>query len=141
MRNSLAKNAAFSVLYRLFNVIFPLISATYVSRVLSPDGIGRVNLAQNNMSYFLMFASLAIPQYGIREIARRQTEPEKVDRLFTELLVINFLATTACLMAYLLCVFRFFRDERILYLVFSLELILNYINIDWFNHNVIIYAT
>ena len=131
MKNTLAQNAAFSVLYRLFNVIFPLISATYVSRVLSPDGIGRVNLAQNNMSYFLMFASMAIPYYGTREVAKRRNDAEKVNQLFTELMVINFVGTTVCLVLYYFAVEHFFPDDRLIYLVFCLELLFNYINIDW----------
>ena len=55
MRQSLARNAVYSVLYRLLNVVFPLISAGYVARVLSPDGVGRVAYAQNIVSYFVLF--------------------------------------------------------------------------------------
>lgn len=131
MKNTLARNAVFSVGYRLFNVVFPLISATYVSRVLSPEGIGRVNLAQNNMSYFLMIASLSMPYYGTREVAKRRNDPGKVNQVITELLLINLLTTTVAIFAYLYFVFRFFSGERLIYLVFCLELLFNYINVDW----------
>ena len=39
MSNSLAKNSIFNVCYQLLNVIFPLISASYVARVLMPSGV------------------------------------------------------------------------------------------------------
>ena len=47
MSNSLAKNSIFNVCYQLLNVIFPLISASYVARVLMPSGVGLVAMAQN----------------------------------------------------------------------------------------------
>lgn len=131
MKNTLVRNAAFSVLYRVFNVIFPLISATYVSRVLSPDGIGRVAYAQNIVSYFLMFASLAIPYYGTREIAKIRNNPRELNQLFTELMVINFCATTFCLFTYYIVIRCFFSDDALIYYALSLELLFNYINIDW----------
>ena len=58
MSNSLAKNSIFNVCYQLLNVIFPLISASYVARVLMPSGVGLVAMAQNWVAYFVIFASL-----------------------------------------------------------------------------------
>ena len=57
MSNSLAKNSIFNVCYQLLNVIFPLISASYVARVLMPSGVGLVAMAQNWVAYFVIFAS------------------------------------------------------------------------------------
>ena len=62
MSNSLAKNSIFNVCYQLLNVIFPLISASYVARVLMPSGVGLVAMAQNWVAYFVIFASLGYPQ-------------------------------------------------------------------------------
>ena len=57
-QNSLAYNAVFSVIYRLLSILFPLISAGYVARILTPDGVGRYADASNNVSYFVMLGSL-----------------------------------------------------------------------------------
>ncbi len=132
MKNSLAQNAIFSVIYKLCNVIFPLVSATYIARVLSPDGIGAVAYAQNTVSYFLMIAVLAIPQYGIRESAKYRDDPEKVNKLFSELMGINFLSTTVCVAAYWCFIQLVFPVDHLVYLIFGLDLVFNYINIDWF---------
>ena len=129
--NTLANNALFNILYRVLNVIFPLLSVSYVSRVLAPEGLGKIAYAHNIVSYFVMFAALGIPQYGTREIACRQNDPQRMKKLFSELLVLNFLSTSVCLVLYYLLVGAAFSGERILYLVFSLELLFNYINIDW----------
>lgn len=45
--------------------IFPLITFPYVSRILLPEGTGKVSFATSVVSYFAMFAQLGIPTYGI----------------------------------------------------------------------------
>lgn len=131
MRQSLARNAVFSIAYQLLNVIFPLISAGYVARMISPEGVGKVAYAQTIVSYFVMFAALGIPSYGIREIARHRNETKAKDALFTELLILNGIATAVCLICYYFLVRFVFSSDIALYTVFGLELVFNFINIDW----------
>lgn len=131
MKKSLAQNAAYNVVYRLLNVIFPLISATYISRVLAPEGVGKVAYAQNIMSYFLMFAVLCIPQYGTREIAKRQNRQQEKNVLFSELAAVNFISTAICTAAYYVFVWVAFPVDAWVYFIFGLELLFNFINIDW----------
>ena len=42
-KNSLVLNAVFNVVYRMLNILFPLITAGYVARVLTPAGVGLCN--------------------------------------------------------------------------------------------------
>ena len=129
---SLAKNAIFNIVYRVLNILFPLISATYVSRVLLPSGVGQVAYAQNIVSYFTMFAALGIPTYGVREISKYRENQEKTNRVFSELLIINACSTTLCLLGYGLLVLQCFNTDYKLYLVCGLLIVFNFINIDWF---------
>ncbi len=131
MKNSLARNTSYNIIYRILNVIFPLISATYISRILGPEGNGRVAYAQSIVSCFVLFAALGIPQYGTREIAKCKGDTKAVNRLFSELVTINAVATLACAVAYFLCVQFVFSGERLLYAVLGLELLFNFLNIDW----------
>lgn len=132
MKKSLVKNAAFNVVYHMLNVVFPLISVAYISRVLEPEGIGKVAYAQNIVSYFLMFAALGIPQYGTREIAKRQDSAEEINQLFSELLTVNFISTAICSIAYYIFTCSALCENRLLYQVCGLSLLLNFINVDWF---------
>ena len=132
MKKSLAHNAFFNVIYRILNVIFPLISAAYIARVLAPEGIGKTAYAQNIVSYFVMIAGLGIPTYGTREIARCKGDPVAVNKLFSELFVLNFLSTAFCCVGYFALVSAAFRADTLLYFVMGLELAFNFINIDWF---------
>lgn len=55
--------------------------------------MGAVNFADNFTTYFLLVAALGIPLYGVREIAKVKDDPEKLSKVFSELLFIH-LATS-----------------------------------------------
>lgn len=50
--------------------IFPLITFPYVSRILLPEGTGKVSFATSVIAYFALFAQLGIPTHGIRACAK-----------------------------------------------------------------------
>lgn len=129
--NSLGKNAAFSLLYRVGNVVFPLISGMYLARVLAPEGIGQVAAARNTMSYFLLLAAMGTHQYGVREVARHREDSEALGKLVSELLVLHLTAGIISLGVYLLFVGLCLPGEKLLYWIFSLELIFQLCNIEW----------
>lgn len=131
---SLLKNAIFNVLYKLLNVIFPLISYAYISRVLLPEKLGSVAYAQNIVSYFIIIASLGIPSYGIREIARKRTNKNELNKIFSELFFFNLISTTICIIMYYVFIISNIKSssERILFILCGIQLLFNYINIDWF---------
>lgn len=134
MSNSLMKNAMFNTAYKALSVIFPLVSVSYASRVLGADGIGNVSSSQNIVTYFTMFASLGIPTYGVRTIAKlREDENNSCDANFTELFLINFLSTVLCALSYFILINTFaeFDELRELYIVFGSLIIFNIFNIEW----------
>ena len=69
--------------------IFPLITFPYISRILLPEGTGKVNFAISFVSYFTMFAQLGIPTYGIRVCAMVRDDREKLTKVTQELLLIT----------------------------------------------------
>lgn len=133
-KKSLSFNAIFNILYRILNAFFPLISIMYISRILMPSGVGQVAYAQNIASYFIAFATLGIPLYGTREIARVRDNQLITNRLFNELFVINFISTIICIIIYfsLVMIVPLFRENMNLYFACGLTIFLNFINVDWF---------
>ncbi|WP_026663183.1 flippase [Butyrivibrio proteoclasticus] len=131
---SIIKNATFNTVYKLLNILFPLITSVYLSRVLGPTYLGRVNYAHSIMSYFLVFASLGIPTYGMREIARAGNSIERRNKVFSELFLLNFIATLICSTAFLIMIASVasIRTNLTLYICTGLTLFLNVFNIDWF---------
>lgn len=130
---SLAKNSVYNVIYKTFNVFFPLISASYLARVLSVSGIGRVSAAQNIAQYFVIIAGLGMGNYGTRSIAKT-LDRDETSKIFTELFSINAISTIICLVAYYMLIFGngFFVKERLLYTVVGFSILLNFFNVDWF---------
>ena len=132
--SSLAKNSIYNVIYKVLNIVFPLITSMYVAHILMAGGIGKIALAQNVTSYFLIVSSLGIPNYGVREIAKVHNSIEKRSEVFWELFFINMISTTFCTVAYYLIVSLVpgFSTNLNLYLITGINLLLNYFNCDWF---------
>ena len=57
---SLGINAILNGLQSVLNLIFPLITFPYVSRILSVDGMGIYNFSNTYVGYFLLIAGLGI---------------------------------------------------------------------------------
>ena len=104
-QKSLKKNFLMNVLLTLSNFIFPLITFPYVSRILLPIGTGRVTFAVSLISYFVMFAQLGIPTYGIRAVAKVRDDREKLTRTVQELFIINLVMSAAAYALLLIALF------------------------------------
>ncbi len=130
---NLTVNSVFYLIYNVLNVLFPLIIGIYVARVLSPTYIGEVSYAQNIVSYFVIFSFLGIPTYGMREVAKNRGNKEELNKLFTELFIINLISTIVFLSIFLGMVFivSSFRERLALYLVCGLSIAINSLNISW----------
>lgn len=127
MEKTLARNAFYNVLYTAQNVLFPVITAAWLARVLNPEGIGAVSCARNIVSYFTMFSLLGLPQYGMREVVRGKGNR---DRLFSELLLLGAAMAAVCAAGYFLLIRWLYPGDRV-YLVLGLEVLFQLVNIEW----------
>lgn len=113
--------------------IFPLITFPYASRILLPEGTGKVSFAVSLVSYFLMFAQLGIPTYGVRACAKVRDNKEELNRTAQELLIINLVMSAVSYAALFLAIAFVpkLQAERTLYLAVSLSIIFNTIGMEW----------
>ena len=102
---SVKVNFAYSALNNVLRVLFPLITAPYVTRVLAPDDLGLYAFGFSNATYFALFAALGIPYYGAREIAKVKHDTAQTNELFSELFTIAVMATLLMTVTYLFCIF------------------------------------
>ncbi len=133
MPNSIVKNSVYNIVYKTINVVFPLVSAAYVSRILMADGIGKVASSQNIVQYFFLVAGLGLPTYGIKAIANARNDDE-LNTTFSSLFIINLFSTIICSILYysLLNILPVFRDRVTLFAISGLKIPFNIFNIDWF---------
>lgn len=131
---SLVSNYIFNTIYTLLNILFPLITTSYISRVLLADGVGKVSFAANIVSYFLVIAQLGVPRYGPREIAKKREFKEEQNNIFWEIFLINFISTFFMVVLYYISIINIsaFNENRLLMLIMGLSLVFNFINVDWF---------
>ena len=135
MDKKLAQNAIFNILYKVLNIIFPLITSAYVSRVLLADGIGKAEYARNFAYIFALIASLGLPAYGTKVIASLKNSSNSIDinKNFSELLIILITSSLICFTAYSCIVLSIpkFSVEKPLYFATGIHILLISINTDW----------
>ena len=132
-KKSLKLNFIMNAILTMSSFLFPLISFPYVSRILGPEGTGRVDFATSLIAYFLMFAQLGIPTYGVRACAKVRDDKHLLTKTAQELLIINLVMSVlayAVLALGLIFVPRL-RQDRLLYILVSLTIIFNTIGMEW----------
>lgn len=132
-KQSVKKNFIMNSILTLSSFIFPLITFPYVSRVLLPEGTGKVSFATSVVTYFLLLSQLGIPTYGIRACAKMRDDRCELSRVVHELLVINLIMSA---FSYLLLAAGVFaipklRAERTLIFLISFTIVLNVIGMEW----------
>lgn len=131
---SIKFNFIMNAILTVSQVLFPLITFPYISRVLQVEGSGTVAFATSVITYFTMFATLGVPTYGIRACARVRDDREKLSQTVQELLIISGITTAityAVFFAMLFCVPKFAAQKELL-MVISVSIGLTTIGVQWF---------
>lgn len=97
---SLSKRLTYNFILSVSQVLFPLITIPYISRVLDPGGVGQVGFIDSYTYFFMAIAEFGIITYGVREIARVQHEPEQLRQLVSELLSIQLIVSLCTMFFY-----------------------------------------
>lgn len=132
--NSIKKNVLYNTLLSISQFIFPLVTFPYVSRILGPAGIGEVSFVDSMTQYFILFAALGIPVYGVREIAKRKNDQEGLTKLYAELISIHFFLTLILSLVYI-ALFNFIpklHTKAGLFWIGTAVLIINVFPAEWF---------
>lgn len=92
-KRSMGMNALLNGFRTFLNLLFPLITFPYISRVLGVTGIGQYNFSLTYISYFLLLAGLGISTYAVREGAKYRDQKEIISSFSSEVYTINFYST------------------------------------------------
>ncbi|MGT2832077.1 polysaccharide biosynthesis C-terminal domain-containing protein [Streptococcus halotolerans] len=98
----LVKNMFYNASYQILALILPLLTVPYVSRVLSPEGIGINAYTNSIVTYFSLAGALGIALYGNREIAFVQKDRYQRSKVFWELVLLKFLSTGLASLCFLI---------------------------------------
>jgi len=122
-------NYIYNIIYVVSNMAFPLITFPYITRVLQAEGLGLASFYQTLLHYIILFFSIGIPMYGVREIAKTRHDKKECDKSLIEIFLLHIVFT---LIAYLgiliICLLPdsigIISNEKF-FLILSLQILLN----------------
>jgi O-antigen/teichoic acid export membrane protein len=131
---SLKKNLVYNYILSASQVLLPIISIPYLSRILTPDGIGRVSFIDSFTYYFISIAEFGIVVYGMRAIARQRDDRIARGNLVAELLALHVVTSGIALLLYAIAVaFAWKHIQDIRLLLFSVSyLLVNFFACEWY---------
>lgn len=130
---SIKENFIINSIKIFFNLIFPIVTFPYISRILGPIGIGKITFATSVINYFLLFTNLGIPLYGIREIARTRENKVNLSKSFSEILFLNLVTTLIGMISFIIVLkLNLLGNDIRLFQIMSLNIIFTFIGVEWY---------
>ena len=128
-KHTLKINMLLNIIKQCCNIIIPLITYPYVSRILGATNYGKYSFADSVINIFMTIACLGIPTYAIREGARLRNDKTKITQFSAEVYTINILSLVATLFSLVIIVKivpRFYKDALIIYILsFNINSVIN----------------
>lgn len=120
---------------RVFSTAFiTIFTMPYINRILGADSVGKIEYVFTILYYFILFSSLGIPIYGIREVSKNREDPKKLYNLVLELMIILFGTTIiAYIILFGIVIYvPFFEPYKNLIYIMSAMILLNNISAEWY---------
>ncbi|MCU0440908.1 MAG: oligosaccharide flippase family protein [Bacteroidia bacterium] len=130
---SLQKQYGYYFMWTVSNLLFPVFVFPYIARFLEPQGLGEAQFALQFSRYFMLVASLGIPIYGVRELAKANENMEERNNLCAALLRLQLITAFATSIVYIV-VISFFElqvaSTKLLW-VAGVQVFLSWTSIEW----------
>jgi O-antigen/teichoic acid export membrane protein len=129
---SVKKNFLYNVIYQILNIVLPIITVPYISRVIGADGIGINAYTFSIAQYFILFGTLGIGLYGSRTIAFVRDDEKKLRETFWSIAILQISTTSLAMIIYLVVFLVFDVQYKNIYFVQSIGILASSIDITWF---------
>lgn len=130
MLNRLFKNYIYNVMYQIFLLIVPIITAPYLARVLGATQLGIFSYINSVSSVIITVGLLGLNNYGIRQIAYCQNESEKRNRIFWEIMSARFILAGVISIVYFIGIAE--SEYRSFFLIQYFLIISVFCDVSWF---------
>ncbi|MBD0333519.1 MAG: oligosaccharide flippase family protein, partial [Chitinophagaceae bacterium] len=101
---SLKPNFLYHLLTSFLYSVTPVIIFPYISRLLGPENIGKINLIDYTAQFISLFAWFGIPLYGVREVGRLRNNPSELKKVISELLFIHIIISLIGLIVFIILI-------------------------------------
>jgi len=122
---------------RIFYQLSPFLILPLIARILGPEGLGQIALAQSIFIYFNFFSSLGSASSNQNEISKYKSSLTKKYILASKLQISKSFLCIISLFLYVIFIFIFVPNSiRILSLILIFDLLINSIDTTWFYYAV-----
>lgn len=130
---SVKRNLIFHLLLVASNIMFPVLVFPYIARVLGPEGLGNAHFALQFSKYFVMTASLGIPIYGIREVAKVKDNKDRLNKLVSELVALNLITAVISAFVYAAVLYAnpVLQQNFALFAIAGVQVLFGFLSVDW----------
>lgn len=135
MKKSIKINALLNMVKQVMQIIFPIITIPYITRVLLPENYGKINTGNSLISYIALIAGLGIANYAIREGSLVRDDKEKLNSFSSQVFSINIFSTIIAyiILAGIIFLVPHYREYRLLLMIQGISVIFTTLGADWIN--------
>lgn len=131
MKPSLSKNYLYNLGYQVLQMLMPLITAPYISRVLGSEGMGIYSYTHSVAYYFLLAGMLGVNTYGNRSIAKVRDNQDALNREFSSIFQLQLITSTSAIVVYLIFILFGNLQYKLIYIIQLLYIISAVFDINW----------
>lgn len=129
---SIKKNYIYNVAYQVLNLLAPLVTTPYISRVLGVEGVGEYSYTSSVVTYFITLAILGSTPYAQREVSYLREDKEKYSILFWEIVVFRGITVLISCLLFSIVIILSEPEIRIIYMIQGLNIVAVAFDISWF---------
>ena len=126
------KNYLYNAGYQILNMLLPLITVPYISRVLGAHDVGINEYTNSWVTFFYLMGQMGITLYGNREIAYHRDDLSERSRTFWGIETLQLFTIAGALIAYLIAVFVFSTTFKEYFLLQAVWIIATGVDISWY---------
>ncbi|MBL0359058.1 MAG: oligosaccharide flippase family protein [Chitinophagaceae bacterium] len=129
---ALKNKMVYQLLLSATQVLLPLVTYPYITRILGPDNLGKVNYVDFVSQVFMILAAFGIPFYAVREIATTRDNAFKRAALIKELVLLQAIFAVLSTGVFLLFTFRNWPSNPALYATGMANILISAFSFDWY---------
>lgn len=113
-------------------VLLPLVTYPYITRVLGPASLGKVNYVDFLSQAFMVVASFGIPFYATREMAAARNDVFKRAVLIKEFVLLQAFFCMVALLLFAMVAAGNFKNEQWLYTIGAANIFISSFSFEWY---------
>lgn len=126
----IAKNYLYNLVYQVFIMLVPLVTAPYLARVLGPEGTGTYSYIYSVTTLVCTCVMLGIYSYGNRQVAYVRDDKKKLSNVFWQIMSARLLIGIVGTFIYFFIVMALGR-YRTLFFIFYIYLLAYFMDCTW----------